>query len=165
MIALMKNTTREEILRQLQSGWKLNLYFLKNVPSLWFWGVRIKNVSPQEASVSIPYRWSSTNPYRSMYFAAQAGAAELSTGLLATLHAVELPPTSMLITHTEGSFTKKAVSRTTFTCTDGNNIREALQKAHDSGQPQTVTVRSTGVQENGEIVAHLLFTWSFKPKT
>jgi hypothetical protein len=160
----MSITSTDKILRQLHSGWKRTLFFLQNVPSLWFWGLRIKSASLQEAAVSIPYRWSTTNPYQSIYFAAQAGAAELSTGLLATLHASQMPPTSMLITHTEGDFTKKAISRTTFTCNEGNALREALEKAHQTGQPQTVTVRATGVQENGEIVAHLLFTWSFKPK-
>lgn len=70
----------------------------------------------------------------------------------------------MLVTHVEASFTKKATGRTVFTCSDGPKLREAIQKAYETGEGQSVQVRSTGVSEDGAEVCSVLLTWSFKAK-
>jgi hypothetical protein len=55
---------------------------LLKLPSAWFTGVRLVSVDTQRGVASVPYGWRSQNPFRSTYFAAQAMAAELSTGAL-----------------------------------------------------------------------------------
>ncbi|MBX2926624.1 MAG: DUF4442 domain-containing protein [Saprospiraceae bacterium] len=156
--------TREQFLRTLNTSWKMALYMLRHLPTLRFWGVKIRSVTEAEASVTLPYGWRTQNPFRSIYFAAQCGAAEISTGLLAMAQLHGRGKVSMLITHVEAQFLKKANSLTTFTCADGAIIREAIEKAVDTKEGQEVTVVSTGVQANGEIVAKVHFTWSFKVK-
>jgi hypothetical protein len=70
----------------------------------------------------------------------------------------------MLVTKLETQFVKKANTLTTFTCTEGQAIRAAVQRALDSGEGQEITVRSTGKNTDGEVVCEVLLTWSFKKK-
>lgn len=157
-------SSKNQLLATLHSPLKMALYMLQRLPTLLFWGVRIKKVSGQEAVVTLPYGWRTQNPFRSIYFAAQCGAAEFSTGLLALVHLHGKGRVSMLITRVEADFVKKADSLVTFTCTDGELMRSAIEQAIQTGKAVTFTARSVGVQANGEIVAQLLFTWSFKSK-
>lgn len=143
---------------------KMWLYFLLKLPSAWFWGIKIKSVDQDKGIVNLPYNWFSKNPFRSIYFAAQTGAAELSTGLLGILAIEDKPPMSMLITGVEGEFVKKADSLTTFTCNDGEKIRGAVDLAIASGVGQTITVTSIGIDSYGDVVSRFKFTWSFKTK-
>ena len=71
-------------------------------------GVRMRACDGQRAEVALPYGWRSQNPFKSTYFAAQAAAGELSTGVLAMYAMQELPPVSMLVTRIEAEFYKKA---------------------------------------------------------
>ncbi len=155
----------KQYVKDLNSSWKMRLYFWKKLPSLIFWGVRVANASPQRCEVTLPYGWRTQNPFRSIYFAAQCGAAELSTGLLATIAIRGRGPVSMLITGVEAEFVKKADSKTTFICTEGDKILEAVQRAIESGEGQEVVVNSTGVQASGEVVSRIRFRWSFKKKS
>ncbi|HOY18702.1 MAG TPA: DUF4442 domain-containing protein [Haliscomenobacter sp.] len=159
------STKSQQYLKNLRSSLKMKLYFLQKLPSLFFWGVQIKSASPERGQTRIPFGWRTQNPFRSTYFAAQCGAAELSTGMLGLLALVDQVPCSMLIVGMEAEFLKKATNWVTFTCEDGNAIQTAVQKAIATGEPQAITVSSTGIQEdNGTVVAKMKFTWSFKKK-
>ena len=140
-------------------------YFLIKLPSAWFWGMKIMSVDQDKSEVNLPFNWFSKNPFRSIYFAAQTGTAELSTGLLGIIAIEDKPPMSMLITRVEGEFVKKADSLTTFTCNDGREIRAAVDLAITSGVGQAVTVTSIGVDSYGDVVSRFKFTWSFKTKS
>jgi hypothetical protein len=153
-----------KLLRDFNTPWKMRLYFLQKLPSCWFWGVKVQKVDLDTGVVSIPFSWRTQNPFRSIYFAALCGAGELSTGLLAVAALKGQPPVSMLVTKLETQFVKKANTLTTFTCTEGQAIRAAVQRALDSGEGQEITVRSTGKNTDGEVVCEVLLTWSFKKK-
>ncbi len=156
---------RDKFLRNLNTPWKMRLWFLVKLPSLFFWGVRIRKVSPQQGITSIPAGWRTQNPFRSTYFAAQCGAAELSTGVLSMLAIRgQQVPVSMLVTQIEATFVKKAVSRITFTCEDGDAIFAAVNESVETGEARVFTATSTGQQESGEIVSVVKITWSFKAK-
>ena len=71
-------------------------------------GVKIQSVTNSSAIVSVPYGWRSQNPFKSTYFAAQAAAAEMSTGVLAMLALQGRGRISMLITNMQGNYSKKA---------------------------------------------------------
>jgi len=148
-------------LNQKRTMW---FYFLLKLPSAWFWGMKIKFIDHDKGVVDLPYNWFSKNPFRSIYFAAQTGAAELSTGLLGIIAIQDKPAMSMLITNVEGEFVKKANSLTTFTCNDGRKIRETVDLAITSGEGQAVTVTSIGVDIYGDVVSRFKFIWSFKTK-
>ncbi len=155
---------RGKLISDLNAPWKMWLYLFVNLPSLVFWGVRIRKVTEEQAEVTLPYSWKTQNPFQSIYFAAQCGAAEISTGLLAKVHIEGKGRFSMLITDVQAHFLKKATGLTTFSCQDGALLKNAVEKAVSSGEAQKVTVTSTGTLPNGDIVAQIHFTWSFKRK-
>lgn len=159
------NKSTRKLISRLNHNQKMWFYFLLKLPSAWFWGMKINSVDQDKSVVSLPYSWFSKNPFRSIYFAAQTGAAELSTGLLGIIAIEDKPPMSMLITAVEAEFVKKADSQTTFTCHDGGKIRETVDLAITSGAGQTVTVTSIGVDSYGDVVSRFKFTWSFKTKS
>lgn len=147
-------------------SWRFRLYLLSRLPAAAFSGLRVRQISASECSVSVPLSWFSKNPFRSIYFACLSMAAELATGLLAMAHLHRLrPPVSMLVTRVEADFVKKATDVATFTCEEGDALRSAIAEALRTGEGRTVAVRSVGRNRAGERVAEFVFTWSFKPKS
>lgn len=144
---------------------KSRVFLFTKLPAAFFSGVRVMNVDEKQCMVTVPYKWFSQNPFRSTYFACLAMAAELTTGSLAMVHIYKRKPAvSMLIVKMEATYLKKAIGTTTFTCAEGASLKEAIEKAIATGDPQTLVTRSSGVNEQGESVAEFLFTWSFKIK-
>jgi Domain of unknown function (DUF4442) len=158
------NAAQEARLNDFNSPIKMWFWLLFKLPAAWFMGVRIKQVTPEKAEVSLPYAWRSQNPYKSIYFAAQCAAAELSTGVLATLALSGRGNISMLVSHVEAEFYKKANSQTIFTCTQGQEVFETIERAIQTGEAQTLQMVSTGVQATGEVVSITKITWTFKKK-
>ena len=142
------------------------LYLLTKLPSAFFAGLRVAEFTPDTCSVTVPYKWFTRNPFRSTYFACLAMAAEMSTGTLAMANVYKrTPPVSMLVTHLEANYHKKATGRTTFTCTDGPLIKTAIEKAIATNEPQTIRARSAGANPSGDLIAEFSITWSFKVKS
>lgn len=148
------------------SRWRFGMFMFLKLPSAFLCGVRLRQISTQKAVVSVPYKWLSQNPFRSIYFACQAMAAEMSTGVLVMGHIYERkPPVSMLVTHISGSFHKKASERVYFSCEQGADVQLAVEEAIQTGEGRTVTLTSLGHNSAGELVSSFEVTWSFKPKT
>jgi len=157
-------TSVKKLVANLNSYWKMQLYFFKNLPSAFWWGTKVKSCSPYRTEVELPYSWRTQNPFMSIYFAAQAGAAELSTGLMATIALEGRGKISMLVTNIEIEFLKKASSTLTFTCEEGIKLIEAIQQSIDTGEGVKVAINSIGTLANGEIASRIKITWSFKVK-
>ncbi len=142
---------------------KFRLFLLFNLPSAYFAGVRIKFISEEKCAVTVPYKWFSKNPFRSTYFACLAMAAEMSTGALTLSHIYKRSPSvSMLITDMSAEYYKKATAVTTFVCRDGIALRDAVEEAIAADGNNIITVKSTGTNEAGEMIAEFSFTWSLK---
>ena len=146
------------------NSWQVHLYLLKNLPTAFWWGLRVVSCSPYRTIIKIPYSWRTQNPFRSIYFAALAGAGELSSGLMAGLIIRNTMKVSMLVTNIKVDFIKKANSETLFTCDEGIKIIEGVEKTIETGEPVEVTLNSTGVRKDGVEVARFQITWSFKRK-
>ena len=142
------------------------MYFLKNMPMGFVNGLRVIDFTDEKAVVTVPFNYWTKNPFKSMYFAVQSMAAELSSGAIA-LDAVANAkvPVSMLVLNMKADFRKKARSKIKFICEDGQKIRQAVAKSVETNEGQTVTVTSTGFDKQGDIVSVFNFTWTFKPKT
>jgi hypothetical protein len=161
----VRSAKAERTRQRMLSPFWIRLFFLAKLPLALVAGLRLHELTDERCSASVPYGWRSTNPFRSTYFAALAMAAELSTGALA-LRAVESAPGSvaLLITGMTASFEKKATARTTFTCTDGPRLAEAVARAAGTGEPVEVTTETVGTMADGTVVARFTFTWSFKAR-
>ena len=70
----------------------------------------------------------------------------------------------MLVTHQQGNFTKKATGKITFICEDGSLIGDVITKAINTGEAQTVILKSTGINENNDMVSNFEFHWGIKVK-
>lgn len=142
---------------------KLNAFLFFKLPAAFFTGVRVKRITAAACDVTVTHRWINQNPFKSMYFAVQAMAAELSTGSLVMLHIQESKHNiSMLVAQNKSVFTKKATGRITFSCTDGELLKQAVNKAIATKEVQTIWLTSIGINEKGEQVSSLSFEWTLK---
>lgn len=138
---------------------------LKRLPAAYFAGLSIVSLDEKQCAVAVRYKWFTQNPFRSMYFAVQSMAAEMSTGLLASGHVFERRPAiSMLVVGVEGKFFKKVTGRVVFTCEDGMKINETIESSIATGEGATFACRSVGTNEAGETVSEFVITWSFKAR-
>ncbi len=156
------NTRQQKIQKSLLSAPSFVWYMMWKLPTVIFWGIRISRLDLEQCQTRLPFNWRSTNPFRSIYFSALAGAAELASGALCMLHTTGQGSYSMLVTHFEATFTKKANQTVTMTCLDGNKIRETLAGLRQKGDTANVTVVVSSQLPNGESPASFSITWSFK---
>jgi len=145
---------------------KLNTYTLFKLPSAYLCGVRTKHIDTEKCIVGVRFKWINQNPFKSMFWAVQGMAAEFSTGALMISKIQDSGKRiSMLVTSNNATFTKKAVGKITFTCSDGKAIDEVLKKAIQTGEGQTLWMQSVGVNEDGIVVSTFNFQWSVKVKS
>ncbi len=144
---------------------KLNTFLFFKLPSAFWSGVRVQAISSEQCIVTVKHRWFNQNPFKSIYFAVQAMAAELTSGALVMMQIKKSKRNiSMLVANNNGNFSKKATGRITFTCNDGHLIQDAIQKTIATGEGQTIWMKSIGINEKGEQVSELNFEWSIKLK-
>ena len=143
----------------------LNTFLLFKLPSAYFSGVRVRSFSENEAVATVKHRWINQNPFRSLYWATQGMASELATGILVMKKIRESGrQISMLVRAQKGEFTKKATGRINFSCTDGHLIDAAIKKSIATGEGQTVTLTSNGIDAQGDTVSKFEYTWGIKVK-
>jgi hypothetical protein len=144
---------------------KFRFFLVQKLPAAFFAGLRIHHFDAEKCIVRIRYSWFTMNPFKSVYFAVEAMAAEMCSGMLAFAQVYQRQPkVSMLVVKMEVAFVKKATGVILFTCEDGLAIQMAINEAIASGQAQTIICRSIGKNEAGDVVAEFNFTWSFKAK-
>ena len=144
---------------------KLNAFLMFKLPSAYICGVRVKTISENSCVSTVKFRWINQNPFNSMYWAVQGMAAELATGILVMMKIrASGKHISMLVANNNGSFSKKAVGRINFTCNDGNLIDEAISKTIETGEGQTVWMKSIGLNSEGLEVSSFKFEWTLKLK-
>lgn len=155
-----------QFLQLIKHPVKFRMFLLAKLPSAFFSGVNVVSANENSCSVKVPYKWFSTNPFKSTYFACLSMAAEMSTGVLAMAHLYKRQPAvSMLVLKVEGNFIKKATGVTVFTCDDGEAIKQAIEDAISSKESKTITARSIGKNNDDELIAEFFVTWSFKAKS
>ena len=95
---------------------KINRWMLFKLPAAWLSGVRLTLINDSKCEVKVKFKWINQNPYRSMFWAVQGMAAELTTGMLLTKCIQDSNANiSMLLVSNKSSFRKKAVGKITFT--------------------------------------------------
>lgn len=145
---------------------KLNLFSFFKLPAAFWSGVRVRSISNTSCEVTVKHRWFNQNPFQSMYFAVQAMAAEMTTGVLVMLHIkASGKNVSMLVAQNKSVFTKKATGRITFVCSQGDDIKEAINEAIASKEGKTIWLTSIGKNANGEQVSEMQFEWTLKVRS
>ncbi|MBL87849.1 MAG: thioesterase [Winogradskyella sp.] len=145
---------------------KLNTFLMFKLPAAYFTGVRTKSLDDTTCVVTVKHRWINQNPFNSMFWAVQGMAAELTTGaLVMTKIKASGKKISMLVANNNATFTKKATGRITFICKEGHKIDEAIRKAIETGEGQTVWLSANGVNKDGVEVSSFNFEWTLKVKS
>ena len=145
---------------------KINLFMLYKLPSAYFCGVRVQSISEEKVIVKVKHRWINQNPFKSLYWAVQGMASEFASGIL-VMQAIRNSSRkiSMLVTHQEGRFTKKATGKIIFECNDGKLIKETIQKSINTGEGQIIHLKADGYDASGELVSQFTYEWSIKVKS
>ncbi|HJN54140.1 MAG TPA: DUF4442 domain-containing protein [Flavobacteriaceae bacterium] len=142
---------------------RYNLFLLKKLPSAYFCGARIKSIDSNQCEIKIALNWFNKNPYKSMFWAAQGMAAELTTALMITDKIKKSGyDVSMLLISNNANYYKKATGLIVFNCNEGAEIDEMMNKLISSNTPQTITLSSTGINQNNVTVSKFIFEWSLK---
>ena len=148
------------------SARKINLFNLVKLPAAYFTGVHTKYIDNTKCVVTVKHRWINQNPFKSMFWAVQGMAAELTTGAL-VLSKIRNSGynISMLVATNNATFTKKATGRITFECNEGELVDQAINNAIETGEGQTVWLNSKGVNTDGVQVSEFNFQWTLKVKS
>lgn len=156
------NTYRASILNPIKFG----LFKLSALPMAFLAGLKVEQLENDLATVSVRHGYINKNPFKSMYFAVQAMAAELSTGLL-VMERVQLNKSikiSMLVLGMQAQFKKKATGIIRFRCENGQELDSIFKEVIETGEGRTIVLKSEGVDQAGDVVSSFEFTWTMKRK-
>jgi hypothetical protein len=143
---------------------KINRWMLFKLPAAWLTGVRLSVINEGKCEVKVRFKWINQNPYRSMFWAVQAMAAELTTGMLLTKSIQDSnSDISMLLVSNKSSFYKKAVGKITFVCDEGE-IAKQLINSTIKNITSKAWFKAKGYDEAGDQVSEFDFEWSCKKR-
>jgi hypothetical protein len=152
--------------RRLLSPWRFRGYLWMKLPLAACAGISLEAMDDTSCTVLLPGGWRTQNPFSSTYFAAQAMAAEMSTGAPAVV-LVQGASTSvaLILREIRAVFTRRIQGRSRFTFDQVAGMQEAVERAERSGQSETFTGRSLGHTMEGTLAAEFEITWSFKRRS
>ena len=143
----------------------INYFLFFKLPSAYWSGVRVKSINDNECIVSVKLNWFNKNPFKSIFWAVQGMAAELSTGMLVSKQISDRNiNVSMLVISSSSNFYKKAVGRIKFNCVQGNELKNIFDKLDKKNPTNKIIMFSKGIDELGDVVSDFKFEWSFKRK-
>ena len=144
---------------------RLNLFTFFRLPSVWWCGIRVKKIEEAYCEARVVHRWINQNPFKSLFWAVQGMAAELTTGVLLMKEIQSSnQKISMLVINNKANFSKKARGRITFSCSPEDKISKAIQQLLETNEPQTLWLTSKGVDENQVVVSTFEFEWTLLTK-
>lgn len=142
---------------------KYTFFLFFKLPSAFFCGVRLNYIDSSKSIVSIRHSWFNKNPYKSIFWAAQGMAAELTTGsLLIKIINQSGFNVSMLVIENKSSFYKKATGKVVFQCDQGKKIQDLINSLNQENNKGVIELKSTGFDTNNIKVSEFTFKWSLK---
>ena len=157
------NERADKIRHRVLSPVGFRLFMWKQLPLAAFAGLRLRSLDEGGCTVILPGGWRTQNPFRSTYFAAQAMAAEMSTGAPAlVLVQGSEAKISLLVTEVRARYTKKISGESQFTFRDIGDMADAVERAARTGEAATFVARSIGRNEAGDVASEFEVTWGFK---
>ena len=143
----------------------INTFHFFKLPSVWWCGIRVREISKVSCSANVRLGWFNKNPFKSLFWAVQGMAAELTTGILIMQAINESKKNiSMLVLNNKANFSKKAKGLIRFNCNQGKKINETINRALETKKSQTVWVKSHGKDESGDVVSSFEFEWTIMLK-
>ena len=145
---------------------KYTFFLFFQLPSAFFCGVRLKYLDSFKSIVSINHSWFNKNPFKSIFWAAQGMAAELTTGSLIKNAIKESGVNvSYLVVENKSSFYKKATGKIIFECNQGKQLQDLFNSFDKDNNKAIIELKSVGVDSNNVKVSEFSFTWSLKVRS
>jgi len=126
----------------------------------------LNSLNEDNCTVRVKHRWINQNPFKSLYWAVQGMAAEMPGGVLLqnkikkSGHSI-----AMLLIGTSSIFTKKATGKILFTYDKGKDLDKLVFDAVTTKLAQTITIKTKGIDEKGDVVCEFSFQWSIKARS
>ena len=160
------NERSERYRRRVLRPWGFRAYLWTRLPLAACAGLSLRSIDGSSCTISLPGGWRTRNPFGSTYFAAQAMAAEMSTGVPALVLVQGAPASvALILREVRAVFTKRIQGRSSFTFSDVAGMQAVVERAARSGESEVYTGRSTGHTADGATAAEFEITWSFKRRT
>jgi len=145
---------------------KYTFFLFFQLPSAFFCGVRLKYLDSFKSIVSINHSWFNKNPFRSIFWAAQGMAAELTTGsLIKNVIKESGVNVSYLVVENKSSFYKKATGKIIFECNQGKELQDLFNSFDQHNNKAIIELKSIGIDSNNIKVSEFSFTWSLKVRS
>jgi hypothetical protein len=145
---------------------KYTFFLFFQLPSAFFCGVRLKCLDSFKSIVSINHSWFNKNPFKSIFWAAQGMAAELTTGSLIKNAIKESGVNvSYLVIENKSSFYKKATGKIIFECNQGKELQDLFNSFDKDNNKAIIELKSIGTDSNNIKVSEFSFTWSLKVRS
>jgi len=158
-----KNKTRFQ--KKMLNPIFFKLFLILKLPLAFLAGVKLKTLNNTHSTVQLKYNYLNKNPFKSIYFAALSMAGELASGILAASFIYKkTPQVSMLVVGLKIEFSKKAVGLINFSCNQGKEIQNCINKSLATKEGQTIEIITTAIDQEGDVVAIFNVKWSFKSK-
>ncbi len=160
------NKSQEKFRKKMLRPIFFRFFTFTQVPAGWIAGMRLRKLDIESCQTTLPFKFLNKNPFKSIYFAVQSMAAELSTAAPALLAIQGIKPSiAFIIVDLEAKFPKKATSKVTFTCENVKDAFEAIGKCIHTREPAVAKMKTVGRLSDGTIVSEFYFTWSFKQRS
>ncbi len=149
--------------RRVLSGLPFWAWQWRTLPLAAFAGMRVRSLDEESCTVALPGGWRTQNPFRSTYFAAQAMAAEMSTGAPAMILLAGAPASlAMLVTGFRAAYKKKIAGESLYTFSDVAAMRAVIEQASAGDEPRLFVARTAGRDAAGDVCSEFEVHWSFK---
>lgn len=144
---------------------RINIFNFFKLPSVWWCGIRVTKIDDISCRVKVVHSWINQNPFKSMFWAVQGMAAELTTGVL-IMEAIQNSnrKVSMLVLNNRANFSKKARGKILFECDEKQKLIKAMNRLIQTQDPQTIWLTSKGIDKNGDVVSTFEFEWTLMLK-
>ena len=156
----------EQARRRLLGGPVVRLWMWRTLPLAAFAGLSVARLDGEACAVRLPGGWRTQNPFRSTYFAAQAMAAEMSTGAPALVLLRDAAASiAMLVVGLRVTYGRSWSAPASSRSRTSPGCAPPSRGPPRRDEPQLFAARSVGRGPDGGVVAEFEITWSFKRRS
>jgi len=156
------NSKLEKEIKRLSKSLRFRIFTLLNMPSSAFVGLKIVELTTESCTTSLPGGWRTQNPFRSMYWAVQGMAAEMSTGAFPFAISKSIQNNlRMYVVGVESNFIKRAKGKILFECSNLSDAYNAVEETIKTKNSVNCDLISMGKDSSGEVVSKWIFKWNF----
>jgi Domain of unknown function (DUF4442) len=153
---------------KLSPVWQLKIFSLTQIPLLFLVQPKVQKLDDESCEIRVNLGFITKNHIGSMYFGAQAIAADAVVALPVFHHAKHFEGKSIvpIFKSVRAEFLKRAEGDLIFVCHAGAQIQAMIEKTIATGERVTEEIAAeAALVESGEVVSKFVLALSIKVKT